>query len=124
MGMIEMQIAFKDLRRRNIVQFDGNDVWRPYLILNTDRAYFYLNGQKIFVVSRDFRMCRNMAQINRERNCWNREHRKKNTPINENSIGSFPRSSVKSTAISKGTQPRLPSRNSSRNTKDEIGVET
>lgn len=77
MGMIEMQIAFKDLHKRNIVQFDGNDVWRPYLILNTDRAYFYLNGQKIFVVSRDFRMCRNMAQINRERNCWNREHRKK-----------------------------------------------
>ena len=77
MGMIEMQIAFKDLHKRNIVQFDGNDVWRPYLILNTDRAYFYLNGQKIFVVSRDFRMCRNMAQINRERNCWNQEHRKK-----------------------------------------------
>ena len=62
MGMIEMQIAFKDLHKRNIMQFDGNDVWRPYLILNTDRAYFYLNGQKIFVVSRDFRMCRNMAQ--------------------------------------------------------------
>ena len=124
MGMIEMQIAFKDLHKRNIVQFDGNDVWRPYLILNTDRAYFYLNGQKIFVVSRDFRMCRNMAQINRERNCWNREHRKKEYADQRKFYRIVPAQFGKSTAISMGTRPRLPSRNSSRNTKDEIGVET
>ncbi len=77
MGMIETQIEFKDLHRRNIVQFDRNAEWKPYLVVNMDRAYFYLNGNKIIVVSRDFRMCRDMAQVSRERNCWSREHRKK-----------------------------------------------
>ena len=77
MGMIETEIEFKELRKRNIVRFDRNDDWKPYLIVNTDRAYFYLNGNKIFVLSRDFRMCRDMAQVSRERNCWSREHRKK-----------------------------------------------
>lgn len=77
MGMIETEIEFKELRKRNIVRFDGNDDWKPYLIVNTDRAYFYLNGNKIIVVSRDFRICRDMAQVSRERNCWSREHRKK-----------------------------------------------
>ncbi len=77
MGMIETEIEFKELRKRNIVRFDRNDDWKPYLIVNTDRAYFYLNGNKIFVLSRDFRMCRDMAQVSREQNYWSRLHRKK-----------------------------------------------
>ena len=49
MGMIEVQIEFEELRKRNIVKFDKNDDWKPYLVVNTDRAYFYLNGNKIFI---------------------------------------------------------------------------
>ena len=66
MGMIEIEIEFNELRKRNIVRFDRNDDWHPYLLVNTDRAYFDLNGNKISVLSRDFSLCRDMAQVKRE----------------------------------------------------------
>ena len=77
MGMIEIEIEFNELRKRNIVRFDENDDWHPYLLVNTDRAYFDLNGNKISVLSRDFRLCGDMAQVKREQNYWSRLHRKK-----------------------------------------------
>lgn len=77
MGMIEIEIEFNELRKRNIVRFDRNDNWQPYLVVNTDRAYFCLSGNKISVLSRDFRLCRDMAQVKREQNYWSRTHRRK-----------------------------------------------
>ena len=77
MGMIEIEIEFNELRKRNIVRFERNDNWHPYLVVNTDRAYFYLSGNKISVLSRDFRLCRDMAQVKREQNYWSRLHRRK-----------------------------------------------
>lgn len=77
MGMIEIEIEFNELRKRNIVRFDRNDNWKPYLVDNTDRAYFYLSGNKISVLSRDFSLCRDMAQVKREQNYWSRIHRRK-----------------------------------------------
>ena len=77
MGMIEIEIEFNELRKRNIVRFDRNDDWHPYLLVNTDRAYFDLNGNKISVLSRDFRLCGDMAQVKREQDYWSRLHRKK-----------------------------------------------
>ena len=70
MGMIEIEIEFNELRKRNIVRFDRNDDWHPYLLVNTDRAYFDLNGNKISVLSRDFSLCRDMAHVKREQNYW------------------------------------------------------
>ena len=77
MGMIEIEIEFNELRKRNIVRFDRNDDWHPYLLVNTDRAYFDLSGNKISVLSRDFSLCRDMAQVKREQNYWSRIHRRK-----------------------------------------------
>ena len=77
MGMIEIEIEFNELRKRNIVRFDRNDDWHPYLLVNTDRAYFDLSGNKISVLSRDFSLCRDMAQVKREQDYWSRLHRKK-----------------------------------------------
>jgi len=52
MGMIEIEIEFNELRKRNIVRFDRNDDWHPYLLVNTDRAYFrkkeYADQRKIY----------------------------------------------------------------------------
>ena len=47
MGMIEIEIEFNELRKRNIVRFDRNDDWHPYLLVNTDRAYFDLSGKSV-----------------------------------------------------------------------------
>ena len=69
MGMIEIEIEFNELRKRNIVRFDRNDDWHPYLL--------DLSGNKISVLSRDFSLCRDMAQVKREQNYWSRIHRKK-----------------------------------------------
>ena len=77
MGMIEIEIEFNELRKRNIVRFDKNDDWHPYLLVNTDRAYFDLSGNKISVLSRDFSLCRDLAQVKREQNYWSRIHRRK-----------------------------------------------
>ena len=63
MGMIEIEIELNELRKRNIVRFDRNDDWHPYLLVNTDRAYFDLSGNKISVLSRDFSLCRDMAHV-------------------------------------------------------------
>ena len=76
MGMIEIEIEFNELRKRNIVRFDRNDDWHPYLLVNTDRAYFDLSGNKISVLSRDFSLCRDMAHVKREQNYWSRIHRR------------------------------------------------
>lgn len=77
MGMIEIEIEFNELRKRSIVRFDRDDDWKPYLLVNTDRAYFDLSWNKISVLSRDFSLCRDMAQVKREQNYWSRLHRKK-----------------------------------------------
>lgn len=121
MGMIEIEIEFNELWKRNIVRFDENDDWHPYLLVNTDRAYFDLSGNKISVLSRDFSLCRDMAHVKREQNYWSRLHRKKNMPISGKSTGFFLNGAVRLIAI--GTPSKFPKRNSLRNIKKEIGGE-
>lgn len=121
MGMIEIEIEFNELRKRNIVRFDRNDDWHPYLLVNTDRAYFDLSGNKISVLSRDFSLCRDMAQVKREQNYWTGYTGKKNMPISGKSTGFFLNGSVRLIAI--GTPSKFPKRNSLRNIKKEIGGE-
>lgn len=121
MGMIEIEIEFNELRKRNIVRFDRNDDWHPYLLVNTDRAYFDLNGNKISVLSRDFSLCRDLAQVKREQNFWSRIHRKKEYADQRKSTGFFLNGAVRLIAI--GTPSKFPKRNSLRNLKEEIGGE-
>ena len=66
--------GFKNLK--SIKGIGRNDDWHPYLLVNTDRAYFDLSGNKISVLSRDFSLCRDMAHVKREQNYWSRIHRK------------------------------------------------
>lgn len=120
MGMIEIEIEFNELRKRNIVRFDRNDDWHPYLLVNTDRAYFDLNGNKISVLSRDFSLCRDMAQVKREQNGADYTG-KTNMPISGKSTGFFLNGAVRLIAI--GTPSKFPKRNSLRNLKEEIGGE-
>ena len=54
MGTIVTAIKKSDLSRKNVVKFDKTDAFRPYLLVNLDRAYIYLCGKEIIAESRDF----------------------------------------------------------------------
>lgn len=77
MGLLKTQIKLKDLRKRTIIQFDENEDWKPYLVINTDRADFFLCGKEIVISSRDFRMCTDKIMVTREQNYWRKLHRQK-----------------------------------------------
>ena len=121
MGMIEIEIEFNELWKRNIVRFDENDDWHPYLLVNTDRAYFDLSGNKISVLSRDFSLCRDMAHVKREQNYWSRLHRKKEYADQRKIYRILLERCGRLIAI--GTPSKFPKRNSLRNIKKEIGGE-
>ena len=54
MGSIIVTIKKSDLSRHNVVKIDKSDTFRPYLLVNLDRAYIYLCGEEIIAESRDF----------------------------------------------------------------------
>ena len=56
MGSITIAIKKSDLFRKNVVKIDKSDHFRPYLLVNLDRAYIYLCGKEIIAEIRDFVM--------------------------------------------------------------------
>ena len=52
MGSIIVTIKKSDLSRHNVVKVDKSDIFRPYLLVNLDRAYIYLCGKEI-IAERD-----------------------------------------------------------------------
>ena len=67
-----------DLSRKNVVKFDKTDAFRPYLLVNLDRAYIYLCGKEIIAESRDFVITGKKSIIAEYRKFWQAEHSKQN----------------------------------------------
>ena len=78
MGTIVTAIKKSDLSRKNVVKFDKTDVFRPYLLVNLDRAYIYLCGKEIIAESRDFVMTDKKSIITDYKKFWKTEHNKQN----------------------------------------------
>ena len=78
MGSIFVTIKKSDLSRHNVVKVDKSDIFRPYLLVNLDRAYIYLCGKEIIAESRDFVMTGKKSIIAEYRKFWQAEHSKQN----------------------------------------------
>ena len=78
MGTIVTAIKKSDLSRKNVVKFDKTDAFRPYLLVNLDRAYIYLCGKEIIAESRDFVMTGKKSIITDYKKFWKTEHNKQN----------------------------------------------
>ena len=78
MGTIVTAIKKSDLSRKNVVKFDKTDAFRPYLLVNLDRAYIYLCGKEIIAESRDFVITGKKSIIAEYRKFWQAEHSKQN----------------------------------------------
>ena len=78
MGTIVTAIKKSDLSRKNVVKFDKTDAFRPYLLVNLDRAYIYLCGKEIIAESRDFVMTGKQSIIAEYKKFWKTEHNKQN----------------------------------------------
>ena len=78
MGSIIVTIKKSDLSRHNVVKVDKSDTFRPYLLVNLDRAYIYLCGKEIIAESRDFVMTGKQSIIAEYKKFWNTEHNKQN----------------------------------------------
>ena len=78
MGIIIVTIKKSDLSRHNVVKVDKSDTFRPYLLVNLDRAYIYLCGKEIIVESRDFVMTGKQSIIAEYKKFWKTEHNKQN----------------------------------------------
>ena len=78
MGTIVTAIKKSDLSRKNVVRFDKTDAFRPYLLVNLDRAYIYLCGKEIIAESRDFLMTGKKSIITDYKKFWKTEHNKQN----------------------------------------------
>ena len=78
MGSIIITIKKSDLSRHNVVKVDKSDTFRPYLLVNLDRAYIYLCGKEIIAESRDFVMTGKKSIIAEYRKFWQAEHSKQN----------------------------------------------
>ena len=76
MGTIVTAIKKSDLSRKNVVKFDKTDAFRPYLLVNLDRAYIYLCGKEIIAESRDFVMTGKKSIITDYKKFWKTEHNK------------------------------------------------
>ena len=74
MGSIIITIKKSDLSRHNVVKVDKSDTFRPYLLVNLDRAYIYLCGKEIIVESRDFVMTGKNSIIADYKKFWKTEH--------------------------------------------------
>ena len=78
MGSITIAIKKSDLSRKNVVKIDKSDHFRPYLLVNLDRAYIYLCGKEIIAESRDFVITGKKSIIAEYRKFWQAEHCKQN----------------------------------------------
>ena len=78
MGIIIVTIKKSDLSRHNVVKVDKSDIFRPYLLVNLDRAYIYLCGKEIIAASRDFVMTGKQSIIAEYKKFWKTEHNKQN----------------------------------------------
>ena len=78
MGSIIITIKKSDLSRHNVVKVDKSDTFRPYLLVNLDRAYIYLCGKEIIAESRDFVMSDKKSIITDYKKFWKTEHNKQN----------------------------------------------
>ena len=78
MGSIIVTIKKSDLSRHNVVKVDKSDTFRPYLLVNLDRAYIYLCGKEIIAESRDFVMTGKQSIIAEYKKFWKTEHNKQN----------------------------------------------
>ena len=78
MGVIIVTIKKSDLSRHNVVKVDKSDTFRPYLLVNLDRAYIYLCGKEIIAESRDFVMTGKQSIIAEYKKFWKTEHNKQN----------------------------------------------
>ena len=74
MGSIIITIKKSNLFRHNVVKVDKSDTFRPYLLVNLDRAYIYLCGKEIIVESRDFVMTGKQSIIADYKKFWKTEH--------------------------------------------------
>ena len=80
MGSIIVTIKKSDLSRHNVVKVDKSDTFRPYLLVNLDRAYIYLCGKEIIVESRDFVMTGKKSVVAEYKKFWKTEHNKQSLP--------------------------------------------
>ena len=78
MGTIVTAIKKSDLSRENVVKFDKTDTFKPYLLVNLDRAYIYLCVKEIIAESRDFVMTEKKSIITDYKKFWKTEHNKQN----------------------------------------------
>ena len=78
MGSIIVTIKKSNLSRHNVVKVDKSDIFRPYLLVNLDRAYIYLCGKEIIAESRDFVITGKKSIIAEYRKFWQAEHSKQN----------------------------------------------
>ena len=78
MGSIIITIKKSDLSRHNVVKVDKSDTFRPYLLVNLNRAYIYLCGKEIIAESRDFVITGKKSIIAEYRKFWQAEHSKQN----------------------------------------------
>ena len=78
MGSIIVTIKKSDLSRHNVVKVDKSDIFRPYLLVNLDRAYIYICGKEIIAESRDFVITGKKSIIAEYRKFWQAEHSKQN----------------------------------------------
>ena len=78
MGSIIVTIKKSDLSRHNVVKVDKSDTFRPYVLVNLDRAYIYLCGKEIIAESRDFVMTGKKSTIAEYKKFWQAEHCKQN----------------------------------------------
>ena len=74
MGAMSTVIKLNELKRKNILRINFND-HKHYFVLNTDRADFCLNGQKIIAQSYDFLWTNDYRKIFPQKEKWNRTHR-------------------------------------------------
>lgn len=74
MGTMSIEIKEFELEKQNILRIDF-DADRHYFVLNTDRADFCLNGQKIIADSRDFLWTNDYRKIPRQKREWAAEHK-------------------------------------------------
>ena len=80
MGSIIVTIKKLDLSRHNVVKVDKSDTFRPYLLVNLDRAYIYLCGKEIIAESRDFVMTGKKSVVAEYKKFWKTEHNKQSLP--------------------------------------------
>ena len=78
MGTIITAIKKSDLSQHNVVKVDKSDTFRPYLLVNLDRAYIYLCGKEIIAESRDFVMTGKKSVVAEYKKFWKTEHNKQN----------------------------------------------